>query len=208
MAATANFRAAIISNKKEIAVLQNLQKPFQHSQVYQKYAEENNAMDAEVGKRSPSAKHILTDCQIRELWAIPAPSVATSPPQPSVMSIFESEETRKKMANLEEKLQEMAQLQQKMQKIAITGDMDELDKKKYCWEAGTEKRLALSQRIWDEMFNDCLQCMAEEEPNSPYHVSKFVVDRFLTRAKEEVKGKYMGGSTTEEEREELDIYNA
>jgi hypothetical protein len=65
MAATANFRAAIISNKKEMAVLQNLQKPIPHSQEYQKYTEENNAMGAEVGKRSPSAIHILTDCQIR-----------------------------------------------------------------------------------------------------------------------------------------------
>jgi hypothetical protein len=124
------------------------------------------------------------------------------------MSIFESEETKKNMADLEEKLQEIAQLQQKMQKITMTGDMDELDKKKYCWDAGTEKRLALRQPIWNEMLKDCLQCMAEEEPNSPYHVSKFVVDRFLTIAKEEVKGNDTSGSTTKEEREELDIYGA
>ena len=125
------------------------------------------------------------------------------------MSIFESERRNEEEdGRSRRKLQEMAQRQQKMQKIAITGDMNEPDKTKYCWEAGTEKKLALSQPIWDEMLKDCLQCMAEEEPNSPYHVSKFVVDRFLTRAKEEVKGKDMDGSTTEEEQEDLDIYDA
>jgi hypothetical protein len=136
--------------------------------------------------------------EIRKLLSIPTPA----PAPPTSHDTFAADRMRENILDLEEKLKQMTdekgQLEDKLEKIAITGDMDEEDKKKYRARTGVDKRVELTELPWNEMMERIKGIMATQKPDSPYHISKFKVDRF---SKKEQEHSEIDGSTTEDDDE-------